>query len=111
MVGNVWQYTQELRDVTTEGLPARSIFALLKGGSSYLPEDQLPQKGPFWYKMWYAKGQDVTQYARIALLDDSYDRAGTVGFRCAADATPSQVPSPPSPMPCTGILCGQIVTV
>lgn len=82
MVANVWQYTDEVRDIPTGGLPARSNFAILKGGSAYIPN----QPHVLWYKMWNSRGHDVTEYSRTALLDESYDRSATVGFRCAVDA-------------------------
>lgn len=72
LVGNTWQYTDQFED-------ARTRFVMLKGGSNYIPSTGLGK----WY---YRHAHQVTQYNRLPLMDDSFDRAATVGFRCAADA-------------------------
>ena len=36
--------------------------------------------------MWYfPQVNDLTQHEKYFLMDSRYERAGTVGFRCAAD--------------------------
>merc|ERR1712060_493981 len=80
MVGNVWQYTDEYKDASTPSVPGRTRFALLKGGSAYVPNG-----GTLWYGMWKQTGHDVHQYSRWMLFDDSYDRAASIGFRCVVD--------------------------
>jgi len=72
MVGNIWQYTDEFQD-------ARTRFAMLKGGSNYRPSN-------FNHTMWYYRhAHELYVYNRIPLMDESFERAGTIGFRCAAD--------------------------
>eukprot|EP00927_Polykrikos_kofoidii_P047795 TRINITY_DN42079_c0_g1_i1.p1 TRINITY_DN42079_c0_g1~~TRINITY_DN42079_c0_g1_i1.p1 ORF type:complete len:832 (+),score=80.42 TRINITY_DN42079_c0_g1_i1:331-2496(+) len=79
LVGHVWQYTDEFRDEHT-----RTV--LLKGSSLYTPMlssrlPALPQYGN-WY---FPKAQELDRHNRMMLMDDSYERAGTLGFRCVAD--------------------------
>ena len=69
-VGNVWQYTSEFQDQHT-----RSV--VLKGGSNYRPS------GSVWY-LPQTRRLDVHQ--KYLLMSDGYERAGTIGFRCVADA-------------------------
>lgn len=70
LVGNVWQYTSELYDSHTR-------FSILRGGSNYRPG------GSAWY---FANQPEVITYQKYYLMSDSYERAGTVGFRCVVDA-------------------------
>lgn len=79
LVGYVWQYTDEFRDEHT-----RTV--LLKGSSAFEPMvssafPALPQVGN-WY---FPKALQVNRHNRMMLMDDSYERAGTLGFRCVAD--------------------------
>lgn len=69
-VGNVWQMTNEYLDEHT-----RSI--VLKGGSYYQPQ------GSLWY---FPQAYVLTEHGKFLAMSDSYDRSGTVGFRCAVDA-------------------------
>lgn len=69
-VGNVWQYTDEFQDTHT-----RSV--VLKGGSNYLPS------GSFWY---FPQALEVNKHNKFFLMDESFERAGTIGFRCLVDA-------------------------
>lgn len=71
LVGNVWQYTDEFVDEHTRA-------AILRGGSYYQPQ------GSLWY---FPQAYKVTEHGKYLLMAPSKDRAGTVGFRCAADAT------------------------
>jgi formylglycine-generating enzyme required for sulfatase activity len=74
LVGNVWQWTEEFVDEHTRA-------AILRGGSYYQPQGTL---GFFYFPQSYRN----TQHGKLLLMAPSIDRAGTVGFRCAADATP-----------------------
>jgi len=79
LVGHVWQYTDEFQDAHT-----RTV--LLKGSSLYTPEissdfPALPQVSN-WY---FPKALQLDRHNRMMLMDDSYERAGTLGFRCVAD--------------------------
>jgi len=69
MVGLVWQWTDEVFDEHTRA-------AVLKGGSYYQPEG----------RAYFPNPQRVDRHAKYLLMDPSLDRAGTIGFRCAADA-------------------------
>jgi formylglycine-generating enzyme required for sulfatase activity len=70
MVGNVWQWTDEYVDDHTRA-------AILRGGSHYRPS------GSIWY---FPEAYKNTQHGKLLLMAPSYDRSGTVGFRCVKDA-------------------------
>jgi gamma-glutamyl hercynylcysteine S-oxide synthase len=70
MVGNVWQWTDEYADDHTRA-------AILRGGSHYRPS------GSIWY---FPEAYKNTQHGKLLLMAPSYDRSGTVGFRCVTDA-------------------------
>jgi len=79
MIGSVWQMTDEYRDTHT-----RSV--ILKGGCNYRPS------GSMWYfPMTPSKcgghcGWTTNQlHNKYFLMNSRYERAGTLGFRCAAD--------------------------
>lgn len=73
LVGNVWQYTDEFRDAHTRAV-------VLKGSSRYQP-------GKFGGSAWYfPPAPRLDQHGKYLLMDDAYERAGTVGFRCAGAA-------------------------
>jgi len=70
LVGNVWQWTDEYRDEHTRA-------AVLRGGSYYQPQ------GSIWY---FPTTYRLDEHGKYLLLSPGRDRAGTIGFRCAADA-------------------------
>jgi iron(II)-dependent oxidoreductase len=70
MVGNVWQWTDEFVDEHTR-------TAILRGGSYYQPQ------GSIWY---FPQAYRNDQHGKLLLMAPSYDRSGTVGFRCVNDA-------------------------
>ena len=70
MVGNVWQWTDEYGDEHTRA-------AILRGGSHYRP------LGSIWY---FPEAYKNNQHGKLLLMAPSYDRSGTVGFRCVKDA-------------------------
>ena len=70
MVGNVWQWTDEYVDDHTRA-------AILRGGSHYRPF------GSIWY---FPEAYKNTEHGKLLLMAPSYDRSGTVGFRCVKDA-------------------------
>ena len=77
MVGNVWQYTSdEFEDEHTR-------FVLLRGGSHYNIRH---------VSLWYFPTGDwrLDRHNRYNLMDDAYERAATIGFRCAYDTTDSE---------------------
>jgi gamma-glutamyl hercynylcysteine S-oxide synthase len=69
MVGNVWQWTDEYVDDHTRG-------GILRGGSYYQPQ------GSIWY---FPQAYRNDQHGKLLLMAPSYDRSGTLGFRCAQD--------------------------
>jgi gamma-glutamyl hercynylcysteine S-oxide synthase len=70
MVGNVWQWTEEFTDEHTSA-------AILRGGSYYQPQ------GSIWY---FPQAYKNSEHGKLLLLAPSYDRSGTLGFRCVQDA-------------------------
>eukprot|EP01084_Bolivina_argentea_P290186 498394_1 len=70
MIGNVWQYTDEFTDPHTRAV-------VVMGSSNYRPS------GSNWY---FPVAYQLNQHNKYFLMDDSYERCGTIGFRCAADA-------------------------
>lgn len=70
LVGNVWQMTDEFVDEHTRG-------GILKGGSYYRP------RGSMWY---FPQAHRLEEHGKLLLMAPSYDRSGTVGFRCVQDA-------------------------
>jgi gamma-glutamyl hercynylcysteine S-oxide synthase len=69
MVGNVWQWTDELVDEHTAA-------AILRGGSHYQPQ------GSRWY---FPQAYKLSEHGKYLLMAPSLDRSGTIGFRCVAD--------------------------
>jgi formylglycine-generating enzyme required for sulfatase activity len=70
MVGNVWQWTDEYIDEHTRA-------AILRGGDYYRPQ------GSIWY---FPQAYRNDQHGKLLMMSPSYDRAGTLGFRCVVDA-------------------------
>jgi len=70
MVGNVWQWTDEYTDEHTRS-------AILRGGSHYQPV------GSIWY---FPQAYRNDEHGKLLLMAPSYDRSGTLGFRCVVDA-------------------------
>ena len=70
MVGNTWEYTDEFVDVHTRA-------AILRGGSNY----KLPESS--WY---FRQALELNTHNKYLLMDSSYERAATIGFRCLVDA-------------------------
>jgi formylglycine-generating enzyme required for sulfatase activity len=70
MVGNVWQWTDEYQDEHTRA-------GMLRGGSYYQPQ------GSIWY---FPQAYRNDQHGKLLLMAPSYDRSGTLGFRCVRDA-------------------------
>lgn len=86
-VGLLWQITDQWED-------AHSRTALLKGSSLFNPDltgdfPALPQVGN-WY---FPPARKLTQHNKLLLMDESFDRAGTMGFRCVQDH-PLSAPGP-----------------
>jgi iron(II)-dependent oxidoreductase len=70
LVGNVWQWTDEFQDTHTRA-------AILRGGSSYVPQTS------HWY---FPQAWRLDQHGKLLLMAPSKDRSGCIGFRCVVDA-------------------------
>jgi len=70
LVGNIWQWTDEYVDEHTRA-------AVLRGGSSYLPQTS------HWY---FPQTHRLDQHGKYLLMSPCKDRSGCVGFRCVVDA-------------------------
>ena len=75
LVGNVWQYTDEFEDIHTR-------VVLVKGSSNYNPN------GSMWY---FPMALELNTHGKYLLFDDSYERSGTLGFRCVAEVNVSSL--------------------
>jgi formylglycine-generating enzyme required for sulfatase activity len=71
LAGNVWQWTDEFVDDHTRA-------AIVRGGSYYRPS------GSLWY---FPRNTKLNEHGKYLLMAPSKDRAGTLGFRCVADAS------------------------
>ena len=60
---NIWTITRAAR--------------ILRGGNHYQPQ------GSIWY---FPEAYRNDQHGKLLLMAPSYDRSGTVGFRCVTDA-------------------------
>jgi len=74
LVGNVWQYTSEFQD-------EHNRYVVMRGGSNYYPQ------GSYWY---FPQTKELNKHNKYFLFDASYERAGTIGFRCVVDAPESE---------------------
>jgi len=74
LVGNVWQYTSEFQD-------EHNRYVITRGGSNYYPQ------GSFWY---FPQAKELNSHNKYFLFSESYERAGTIGFRCVVDAKESE---------------------
>jgi formylglycine-generating enzyme required for sulfatase activity len=75
-MGLVWQWTNEFQDF-------RTGVALIRGGSYWVAQ------GSDWYpknNIHDATTTTLRTHNMLRLMDASYDRHGTVGFRCVQDS-------------------------
>jgi len=109
LVGLVWQWTDEFADDHTRA-------GLVRGGTYYSPSTT----GGGWHALWYfpawlppepvpvghsgTMSVNLNTHNKLLLMAPSYDRHGTVGFRCVADAP--GYPPPPPPLPPAGCASG-----
>ncbi len=70
LVGNIWQWTDEYMD-------EHARAGILRGGSYYQPQ------GSIWY---FPQAYRNDEHGKLLLMAPSYDRSGTLGFRCVEDA-------------------------
>ena len=75
--GLVWEWTNQFADLHTS-------VGLVRGGAYWRPA---PTQADVWYpKNDLATVTTLHTHQMLRLMDASYDRHGTVGFRCVADA-------------------------
>lgn len=79
LVGNVWQFTDSFRDEHTRSVLLRGSSRFRPVASSEYPAERQSQN---WY---FPPALQLTKHSKYFLMADSYERAGTLGFRCAAD--------------------------
>ena len=89
MAGNVWQYTDEFFDDHTRGV-------LVRGSANYRPGAST------WY---FPRALRNDQHNKYFLMDASYERASTVGFRCARAAPADDRSAAADCVPGAGALC------
>ncbi len=70
LVGNVWQWTDEVWD-------EHSRAAILRGGSYYRPTGS---------EYYFPQAHELNKHVKYWLLAESTDRSATIGFRCVVDA-------------------------
>jgi len=70
LVGNVWQWTDEVVDEHTRN-------GILKGGNFYQPQ------GSLWY---FPQAYKLTEHGKYLLMAPGKDRSGTLGLRCVVEA-------------------------
>lgn len=78
LVGSVWQYTAEFTDT-------HSRSATVRGGSNWMAGIN-GTVGSHWY---FPAAPTLDLHGKYMLMSDSYERAGTLGFRCAQDVAPT----------------------
>ncbi|EOD29505.1 hypothetical protein EMIHUDRAFT_365847, partial [Emiliania huxleyi CCMP1516] len=84
-----WQYAAQVTQYTDEIADEHTRSVLLRGGSNYRPD------GSHWYfpnRGGPGSGPPCTTHNKYFLFGESYERAGTVGFRCVYDR-----PAPATP--------------
>jgi formylglycine-generating enzyme required for sulfatase activity len=99
MVGTVWQYTTSFVD-------AHDRNVLTRGSSNYRPGID-GRAGSHWY---FPDAPQLDQHEKMKMMSNSYERAGTLGFRCVKDigrATSLQSTGDPQSKPCSGKVCGR----
>ena len=69
----MWQYTDEFHDAHTRAV-------VLRGSSRYQPANV--EGGSTWY---FPAALQLNQHGKYLLMDDAYERAATIGFRCVMD--------------------------
>jgi hypothetical protein len=76
LVSSVWQITSAFEDTHTAAV-------ILRGGSNYAPHRNPHTGQGVWY---FRPTPRLDTFGKLMTMGPSYDRAGTVSFRCVADA-------------------------
>merc|ERR1712046_392875 len=77
MVGNVHQFTDEFFDLHTRAV-------IVRGGSNYYPTTVPVATN--WYFPNGPEARRLDTHGKYMLMSDSYERAATLGFRCARES-------------------------
>ena len=75
LMGNVWQYTSVFEDEHTAGV-------ITQGSCNYDRDTFAPY--------YFTRAKSLLEHNKYFLFDDSWERCGTIGFRCVADAGPRE---------------------
>lgn len=94
LIRSVWQYTTEFQDTHTRAVILRggSNYCPWRGTNTTAPGSYDPHTGknlthPYGGSRWYFRPAfRLDNYNKYFLMSGSYERAGTIGFRCVADA-------------------------
>eukprot|EP01048_Picozoa_sp_COSAG05_P023438 COSAG05_NODE_5077_length_1270_cov_2.581554_1_plen_92_part_00 len=70
LLGNVWQYTSRFEDEHTGGV--------ITQGSCNYDRDAF---APYYFR----RAKTLQEHNKWFLFDDSWERCGTIGFRCVVD--------------------------
>ena len=100
LMGLVWQWTDEFTDDHTRAGLVRG------GGPYYAPTGYELHDGNWYFPSYYGPlpippytsgvvSGTLLTHGKVLLMSPSYDRHGTVGFRCVADAPGVPPPAPP----------------
>ena len=93
LIGNIWQYTDEFSDIHTRAV-------IVRGSANYRPS------GSQWY---FPTAYQLNEHNKYFLMNNRYERSGTIGFRCVADSIqPSDATDTPINWKGTGNYCNNI---
>ncbi len=101
LISSVWQITSTFED-------AHTASVVLRGGSNYAPRRDAHANKGNWY---FRQTPRLDSFGVLNMMSPSYDRAGTISFRCVADAVEDTTVSshgasdPPSETECNTQLC------
>lgn len=75
LIGNVWQMTDVFEDEHTRAV-------LTRGGCNYVPQAE----NGFSSTWYFPQAKSLNEHNKYYIMDDAYERSGTLGFRCVQDA-------------------------
>jgi formylglycine-generating enzyme required for sulfatase activity len=70
LMGNIWQYTSHFEDEHTSGV-------ITQGSCNYDRDSYAPY--------YFTRAKTLQEHNKWFLFDDSWERCGTIGFRCVSD--------------------------
>ena len=87
LIGNVWQMTDVFEDEHTRAV-------LTRGGCNYVPQAE----NGFSSTWYFPQAKSLNEHNKYYIMDDAYERSGTLGFRCVQDAAAED--GSPTPLTC-----------